>query len=193
MKCLKFRMFFGLFVFLSFFFLLFSSSVSAISDVDYTLDSNFQTVCSNNDSNLPNCSDYNIISVSNNGVNDNSVTRTIRLNLSSNCSTFSRTSQIQFYSFNSLQFVDTSSCAIQAQVTSSDFPTVSYTLTLTNPPDEQDCPVCEECQECPVIPDNPYDDKLDQLIVAIYVVSGTLLVIYFFYCIYRIIIKAGKK
>lgn len=56
------------------------------------------------------------------------------------------------------------------------------------------CPVCEECQQCPAIPENPYDDKLDNIVNAIYICAATLLVIYFFYCIYRIIIKnSGVK
>ena len=54
-----------------------------------------------------------------------------------------------------------------------------------------DCPVCEECQVCPAIPENPYDDKFDKIITAIYVCAATILVVYFFYCIYRIIIKSA--
>lgn len=44
----------------------------------------------------------------------------------------------------------------------------------------------------PQVSDTPYDDKLDKLIVSVYVVAGTMLVIYFFYCIYRLIIKGVK-
>lgn len=40
--------------------------------------------------------------------------------------------------------------------------------------------------------ETPYDNKLDQIIQAIYVCAGTMLVIYFFYCIYRMIIKGVK-
>lgn len=67
----------------------------------------------------------------------------------------------------------------------------SLKLTLTNNL-PSNCPICEECQQCPAIPDNPYDDKLDNIVKAIYVCAATILVIYFFYCIYRMIIKGGK-
>lgn len=40
--------------------------------------------------------------------------------------------------------------------------------------------------------ETPYDNKLDQIIQAIYVCAGTMLVIYFFYCFYRMIIKGVK-
>lgn len=70
-----------------------------------------------------------------------------------------------------------------------------YILTLSeHGPDysEPDCPVCEECEVCPAIPDNPYDDKFDRIIVAIYTVGGIMLVIYFLYGIYRMIIKSSR-
>lgn len=54
-----------------------------------------------------------------------------------------------------------------------------------------DCPVCEVCQECPVIPDNPYDQKLDNITKAIYVCGAILIMLYFFFCIYKIIVKDG--
>lgn len=65
----------------------------------------------------------------------------------------------------------------------------NITFTLIESLPSRDCPVCEECQACPVIPDNPYDDKFDKIITAIYVCAATILVVYFFYCIYRMIIK----
>lgn len=65
----------------------------------------------------------------------------------------------------------------------------SFELLLSNT-FPSDCPICEVCQECPAIPLNPYDDKFDKLIVAIYTCGAILLVIYFFYCIYRMIIKS---
>lgn len=63
------------------------------------------------------------------------------------------------------------------------------TFTLTDSLPSGDCPVCEECQVCPAIPENPYDNKLDNITMAIYTCGGILLVLYFFYCIYRIIIR----
>lgn len=53
---------------------------------------------------------------------------------------------------------------------------------------------CPDPEPCPEIPENPYDQKLDNITQAIYIASATLLVIYFFYCIYRLIIKnSGVK
>lgn len=88
---------------------------------------------------------------------------------------FSLPSGFSFYSFsiNTTSFLNNSTC----------------TLTLSENPPSGSCPECEVCQICPVIPENPYDDKFDQIIRAIYVCAGTLLVLYFFYCIYRLIIK----
>lgn len=60
----------------------------------------------------------------------------------------------------------------------------NITITLTNSLSSEPCPVC------PVIPDNPYDDKFDKIIVAIYTCGAILLIIYFFYCIYGMIIKS---
>lgn len=62
------------------------------------------------------------------------------------------------------------------------------TFTLTDHLGES-CPEPEEPEPCPVIPENPYDNKLDNITMAIYTCGGILLVLYFFYCIYRIIIK----
>lgn len=68
----------------------------------------------------------------------------------------------------------------------------SVTITLSeNSPFASPCP---DCEICPVIPENPYDNKLDQLTRAVYVCAGTMLVLYFFYCLYRLIIKnSGVK
>lgn len=48
---------------------------------------------------------------------------------------------------------------------------------------------CPEPEICPVLPDNPYDPKFDEIIRAIYTCGAICLVLYFFYCIYRLIIK----
>lgn len=49
----------------------------------------------------------------------------------------------------------------------------------------------EPCPVCPVIPDNPYDTKLDNITKAIYVCGSILIMLYFFFCIYKIIVKDG--
>lgn len=66
----------------------------------------------------------------------------------------------------------------------------AFSLKITDdvPFSVPDCPVCDECQECPIVPDNPYDEKFDNITKAIYICGAILLVIYFFYCIYRLII-----
>lgn len=66
----------------------------------------------------------------------------------------------------------------------------TLTLSVSDSFPTSDCPVCEECQVCPAIPENPYDDKFDKIIVAIYTCGAILLIIYFFYCIYGMIIKS---
>lgn len=63
-----------------------------------------------------------------------------------------------------------------------------FTFTIS---DSFSCPVCEECQVCPVIPENPYDDKFDALTKAIYCCGAILIMLYFFFCIYKIIVKDG--
>lgn len=75
--------------------------------------------------------------------------------------------------------------------------TFSYDFTFTL--SDSICPACPDPEpapdppDCPEVPDNPYDDKLDNITQAIYVATATLLVIYFFYCIYRMIIKGVKQ
>lgn len=66
----------------------------------------------------------------------------------------------------------------------------SVTITLTDTFPGSSCS-CPEVPECPAIPENPYDEKLDNITMAIYCCGGILLVLYFFYCIYRIIIKSS--
>ena len=69
---------------------------------------------------------------------------------------------------------------------------IVFTFSSSNP--TSSCPEPEEPEPCPVIPENPYDDKFDQVIQAIYVCAGVMLVLYFFYCIYRLIIRnSGVK
>lgn len=49
----------------------------------------------------------------------------------------------------------------------------------------------EPCPVCPVIPDNPYDNKFDAITKAIYTCGAVLIMLYFFFCIYKIIVKDG--
>lgn len=62
----------------------------------------------------------------------------------------------------------------------------SISLTISDSYFDSSCPPVEPC---PVIPENPYDTKLDNITMAIYTCAAIFLVLYFFYCIYRMIIK----
>ena len=65
-------------------------------------------------------------------------------------------------------------------------------LTITDiDPFNVSCPECEVCQVCPEIPENPYDTKLDNITKAVYTCGAVLIMLYFFFCIYQIIIKHG--
>lgn len=70
---------------------------------------------------------------------------------------------------------------------SGNYSDISFTLTDTLPTGS--CPEPEDPEPCPVVPDTPYGDQLNNITLAIYTCGGILLVLYFFYCIYRIIIK----
>lgn len=71
--------------------------------------------------------------------------------------------------------------------TSTNYPfSFTYSVILSVYPLNSSCP---EPEICPVLPDNPYDPKFDEIIRAIYTCGAICLVLYFFYCIYRLIIK----
>lgn len=55
------------------------------------------------------------------------------------------------------------------------------------------CPEPEEPEPCPPIPENPYDDKLDEIKTAIYCASAVMIMIYFFFIVYKIIVKDGGR
>lgn len=50
---------------------------------------------------------------------------------------------------------------------------------------------CDVCPDVPDIPENPYDNKFDEVTKAIYVCGAVLIMLYFFFCIYKIIVKDG--
>jgi hypothetical protein len=79
---------------------------------------------------------------------------------------------------------------IQVRSASSFNHTITVTLSENNPfsgssSEPEDCPVCPE------IPENPYDNKLDDIKKAIYCCGAILIMLYFFFCIYKIIVKDG--
>ena len=66
---------------------------------------------------------------------------------------------------------------------------VTFTLTDSLPGEAQECEECQECQEteCPV---GEYHEDLTNIYGAIIMCGGVIMVLYFFYCIYRILIKS---
>lgn len=64
---------------------------------------------------------------------------------------------------------------------------VNYILTDSYP--SASCPACPTCPE---IPENPYDPKFDEIKQAILIIPATALVIYFFFCIYRMLLKGRE-
>lgn len=66
-----------------------------------------------------------------------------------------------------------------------------FILTLSDTdPTDTNCPTPPPCPD-PVDPDAPYSNQLSNIEKAIYVCGAVLLVLYFFFCIYKIIVKDG--
>lgn len=63
---------------------------------------------------------------------------------------------------------------------------ITYNVTFTFL-DTLDCPDCDcpDCPDCPEVPDTPYGDKLDKIYHAILIGSATMLVIYFFFIMFK--------
>lgn len=198
MKWISNKIIIGSGIFLSVFFsvFLFSSSY-AISDVVYTIDeTNYTSTFSFcGGSTGINCSDYQYLII-----DSTSLSNTTQFNFSIRNGLL-----ITPYDYTQVILKITSdvyepkwrydrnnSSSVASSFTSSH---LVFTVTLTDSLPSAPCPEpeepepCPECEVCPVIPDNPYDDKFDAIVRAIYVGCATLLVLYFFYCIYRIIIR----
>lgn len=207
MKCKKLKILCGIF-FLAFCSLFgFSSSVYATSEDDYVLEYTKSSSFIYNGTTLVSSSvlsqyKYVITTINNPHVfNSTSIVNFTIFNFTLNCSSNNYLNLVTPITIFSIPNND--SCRNPGLRTSAgwEFDKVLndddiFTITLTNnePFSDSDCPICEECKECPAIPDNPYDDKLDNIVNAIYICAATLLVIYFFYCIYRMIIKnSGVK
>lgn len=96
--------------------------------------------------------------------------------------------QNMIYAPNSFKYVGNFSGGF-SNLTTYD-PDWSITVTLSeNNPFEIECPEPEEPEPCPVVPETPYHDDLQSIKLAIYTCGAVLIVLYFFYCIYRMIIK----
>lgn len=68
---------------------------------------------------------------------------------------------------------------------------VSYSLSLIIS-EFSNSSSSEPCPTCPEVPDNPYDPKFDEIKQAILIIPATALVIYFFFCIYRMLLKGRE-
>lgn len=185
-----------------------SSSVSAVSDYSYTIDSsNYDTaitLCNSFDSTPRSCDDYKYIvfSLDSNVSDLGNFRGWINYYFEGPYSTiFAYANQPRFYlsgmdyavlSYpNGFKVFRFRSINYRDELADPNF-SLTITFTENDPAGESDCPVCPEPEDpepCPVVPDNPYDDKLDNITLAIYTCGAVILVIYFFYCIYRMIIK----
>lgn len=206
MKWISNKIIIGSGIFFSVFFSVFLSSSSyAISDVVYTIDStNYtqdQVFCGG--STGINCSDYSyfVVELSNSPASNASINFSFYSNTTVSISAYP-SPVTSVWSFNSwstepkYQYLQNSGSG--SRFCFNNGLVVTITLTDTSPtapcPEPEEPEPCPECEVCPVIPDNPYDDKFDAIVRAIYVGCATLLVLYFFYCIYRIIIRnSGVK
>ena len=187
MKCFRFSVFVSV-LSLVFFSALFLNvyNVSAVSDFSVSAPAfTSVTICDDNDSNYPNCSDFSFLKVENSG------------DSLSSCGPSSGP-VLNGALYGGLGFFDPIIVGISSsKVYVSNYQGMnqcassgSFSFTYTLVSSLSNCPVCEECQVCPAVPENPYDDKFDKIITAIYTCGAILLVIYFFYCIYRMIIKS---
>lgn len=71
-----------------------------------------------------------------------------------------------------------------------DVPTGSLSIDQNGTYDVTD--YSEAVVNVPQVSDTPYNEKLDEIKMAILLVPAVLLLIYFFYCIYRMLIKGGS-
>ena len=186
----------------SFVSVLYSPDVNAVADVIGTLDSttpNYTALCNDNDQNLPHCSDYSYFILENtnyvsgtsyyimfdftgvsNGVRLPIITKSIydlsdvtqlwfRNPTSFGANTFSYTLT------NSLGSLPSGSITLSENGT---FDVSSYAEAVVNVP--------------PTVIQGDYHDDLVNVKHALYIGVASLFVIYFFYCIYRMIIKGVK-
>lgn len=197
--------------FLSFFVI---NNSYAVSDVTYTFDSSSATgtwfdICVSQGNAGTKCSDYtymlvefNDFVVTSNDANSNKNSylefniqkgvasgSTISSSYHLRCNAYE--SQLCLYKFTDYGFNVHDSIGFNAQrfwVNSN----WSYTITLSeNNPFESEQEPCPEPEPCPAVPDTPYGEKFDNIEKAIYVCGAILIMLYFFYCIYRMIIKGS--
>lgn len=173
--------------FFTFFFM--SSSAFAVDDWSITVSSNSTVfLCGSPSTASPHnsvpCSSYRYLSFSYSGDILNSSSRASYLNLSGDLNPSLATVSMRFPA--SSGFIDVSNYRNVFFSGVSNAPSsweITFSMISALPSDVTPCPVC------PVIPENPYDNKFDDVVTAIYTCGAIMLVLYFFYSIYRVIIK----
>lgn len=185
----------------AFAFVLYSPDVNAVEDLTGTLDSstpNYTALCDNNNQNLPNCSDFSYFILENtnhvSGISyyimfDFSTSYGVRLPIiSKSIYDLSDISNIWFrnpssFGANTFTYTLTNSLGSlpSGSITLSEngtFDVSSYAEAVVDVP--------------PSVVQGDYHDDLVNVNHAIYIGVASLFVIYFFYCIYRMIIKGVK-
>lgn len=180
MLCIKKSVYLSIFAFFAVLFgscIITSKSVSAVSDFSGSFDNNSTFpfyICYNSSSDFPNCSDYNYIIL------------TPHVSNSQSYQNFGFTSTTLRLPVFSQSIIGIASNVTNIQVSS--FPySGSFDFLLTD--SYSSCPPVEPCPE---IPENPYDNKFDEIKQAILIIPATALVIYFFFCIYRMLLKGRE-
>ena len=190
MKCLR-KIIIGSGIFLPVLLsVLFVSPSYAVSDYTYTFDFNslpsWPALCGDNSGLI--CSDYSYIYVHSSSISCTNKAGVVFSGLVATYNSYVPVCYDSLFRIDSSLF--TSSSSIYLTGGKSGTATGSFDVTFSeNNPFSDSCPEPEEPEPCPVVPENPYDDKFDNITRAIYVCGAILIMLYFFYCIYRMIIK----
>lgn len=177
MLCIKKSVYLSIFALFAVLFgscIITSKSVSAVSDFSGSFDNNSTFpfyICYDFSSDLPHCSDYNYIILIPHVSNSQSYQN------------FSFTSTTLRLPVFSQSIIGLASNVTNIQVSSFSY-SGSFDFILTE--SYSSCPICPE------IPENPYDNKFDEIKQAILIIPATALVIYFFFCIYRMLLKGRE-
>lgn len=127
---------------------------------------------------------YNVTSSSSFSISLPSITFSLNIN----SSTYDASSVLRYVGFcNGFGFSSSSCSRIGINLSF-----YGFSITISDVPfdsgSSDDCPVCPDV---PDIPENSYDNKFDEVTKAIYVCGAVLIMLYFFFCIYKIIVKDG--
>lgn len=156
----------------------FSENSSAIADYSETITTTSGDFFSN--CNLSCLQQYNYLILSWDYVNSNSFIPLTFRTLHNGT-----TASTPAYFSSRLTFAIIDISELSSTITWDGTPPSGLSLTATLSEDYQSCP---EIEPCPVIPDYPYEDDLASIKNAILLCGGAILVIYFFYAIYKMIL-----